>query len=58
MFEISVLYTIAHIFTHGNETRLRTRIKIITKKKDCFQKFIQPYLFMADEGKWGKKQQH
>lgn len=31
--------------------QLRTRIKIITKKKSCFQKFIQPYLFMADEGK-------
>lgn len=51
MFKISVLYTITDIFTHENKMWLQTRIKIITKKKNCFQKFSQPYLFMADEGK-------
>lgn len=55
MFEMSILDTVTHLFTRENKMDLRTRMKIITKKNDCFKKFIQPYLFTADGRKRGKK---
>lgn len=55
---MSVLHTVTHLFTYENKMDLRTRMKIITKKNDCFQKFIYlSYLFTADGRKREKKPQ-